>query len=58
MAVAWITNHLRNGFFIFRPGEGWEYVMMLTVCGLTISAVGAGQWSLDHALNIFDPTGL
>src|SRR2546422_4848698 len=21
MAVAWITNHLRNGFFIFRPGE-------------------------------------
>ena len=22
MAVAWITNHLRNGLFIFRPGEG------------------------------------
>lgn len=57
MAVAWITNHLKNGFFIFRPGEGWEYVMMLTVCGLTISVLGAGQWSLDHALNIFDPPG-
>lgn len=22
MVVAWITNHLKNGFFIFRPGEG------------------------------------
>jgi uncharacterized membrane protein YphA (DoxX/SURF4 family) len=22
MTVAWITNHRRNGFFIFRPGEG------------------------------------
>src|SRR5258708_7296415 len=21
MVVAWITNHLRNGFFIFRPGR-------------------------------------
>ena len=29
MLVAWITNHLKNGFFIFRPGEGWEYVMDL-----------------------------
>ena len=25
MLVALITNHLRNGFFIFRPGEGYEY---------------------------------
>jgi len=24
MLVAWITNHRTNGFFIFRPGEGWE----------------------------------
>jgi putative oxidoreductase len=24
MLVAWVTNHLKNGFFIFRPGEGWE----------------------------------
>ena len=22
MLVAWITNHRKNGFFIFRPGEG------------------------------------
>ena len=58
MVVAWITNHLKNGFFIFQPGEGWEYVMMLTVCGLAISGLGAGAWSLDHALEIFDPPGI
>ena len=29
MAVAWAINHRGNGFFIFRPGEGWEYVMTL-----------------------------
>jgi len=58
MAVAWITNHLRNGFFIFRPGEGWEYVMLLTICGLAISGLGAGEWSVDHDLEIFDPPGI
>ena len=29
MTVALITNHLKNGFFIFRPGEGYEYVLNL-----------------------------
>jgi putative oxidoreductase len=57
MLVAWLVNHMRNGFFIFRPGEGWEYVMMLAVCGLAVTALGAGEWSLDHALDIFDPPG-
>ena len=52
MLVAWIINHLRNGFFIFRPGEGFEYVMTLCVCGLAIGALGPGEWSLDHALDI------
>lgn len=53
MLVAWITNHLRNGFFIFRPGEGWEYVMILTVLGTVVGTVGPGGWSVDghvHAL--------
>ena len=50
MLVAWITNHLHNGFFIFRPGEGWEYVMTLTMCGIVIGALGAGRWSLDYQL--------
>jgi putative oxidoreductase len=47
MVVAWITNHLKNGFFIFRPGEGWEYVMVLTVLGVVIGTVGPGSWSVD-----------
>ena len=52
MLVAWITNHLRNGFFIFRPGEGFEYVMTLCLTGLALGALGAGRWSLDRALGI------
>jgi len=54
MLVAWITNHLRNGFFIFRPGEGYEYVMTLTLLGLAIAGLGAGEWSLDHAAGLFE----
>ena len=63
MLVAWITNHLKNGFFIFAPGEGYEYVMTLTFAGLLLATVGAGEWSLDHAvfdhyLDIAGVTGL
>jgi len=56
MAVAFITNHRPNGFFIFRPGEGYEYVLTLAMVGLAIGAIGAGEFSLDHALDI-DWTG-
>jgi putative oxidoreductase len=49
--VAWITNHRNAGFFVFRrPTEGWEYVMILTVLGLALGALGPGEWSLDDAL--------
>jgi len=58
MLVALVTNHRGNGFFIFRPGEGWEYVMTLAIAGLAIAVLGAGEWSLDHALDIFDPPGM
>ncbi|HEX2850748.1 MAG TPA: DoxX family protein [Acidimicrobiales bacterium] len=58
MLVAWITNHRGNGFFIFRPGEGWEYVMTLTFCGLLLAVTGSGDWSVDHALGLFDPPGV
>jgi putative oxidoreductase len=57
MLVAWITNHIKNGFFIFRPGEGYEYVMTLTFAGLALSATGGGRWSLDYAIGIFNPPG-
>lgn len=54
MTVAWIINHRTNGFFIFRPGEGWEYVMTLVFSGVVLGTIGAGRWSLDHALDIDD----
>ena len=54
MSVAWAINHRGNGFFIFRPGEGWEYVMTLGLCGMLLGAVGPGSWSLDDALGIID----
>jgi putative oxidoreductase len=57
MTVAWITNHLRNGFFIFRPGEGYEYVMTLVAAAVGLAGVGGGYWSLDHALGWFSPPG-
>lgn len=54
MVVAWVINHRGNGFFIFRPGEGWEYVMMLTFVGFALAVLGPGEWSLDHALDLTD----
>ncbi len=54
MGVAWMINHRGNGFFIFRPGEGWEYVMTLGIVGIAIGALGPGEWSLDHAFEIDD----
>lgn len=57
MLVAWVTNHRSNGFFIFRPGEGYEYVMVLTAAGVALGGLGGGRWSLDHMLGWFDPPG-
>jgi putative oxidoreductase len=54
MAVAFVVNHRGNGFFIFRPGEGWEYVMVLLICGITLGTIGGGRWSLDNAFGIDD----
>jgi putative oxidoreductase len=55
MLVAWVTNHARNGFFIFRPGEGYEYVMILSACAVGLAGTGPGRWSVDHVLGLFDP---
>jgi putative oxidoreductase len=57
LTVAWVTNHRKNGFFIFRPGEGYEYVMTLVFAGLLLCGTGGGQISVDHALGILDPPG-
>jgi putative oxidoreductase len=50
MVVAFVANHRTNGFFIFRPGEGYEYVLMITLVACAIGALGAGNWSADHAI--------
>ncbi|RAY16170.1 DoxX family protein [Actinomadura craniellae] len=54
MLVAMVTNHLRNGFFIFRPGEGYEYVLMLILVACAAGALGGGAVSLDGVLGIED----
>jgi putative oxidoreductase len=52
MAVAGITAHRKNGFFIFKPGQGYEYVLMIfTVC-LAIAVWGPGYASVDHATTL------
>ncbi|MER5628404.1 DoxX family protein [Streptosporangium sp. NPDC002544] len=52
MVVALVANHLRNGFFIFRPGEGYEYVLNLIAAGCALGALGGGAASLDNALGL------
>jgi putative oxidoreductase len=55
MLVALIANHLRNGFFIFRPGEGYEYVLMISLVAVAVGALGGGRASLDHAIGLHVP---
>jgi putative oxidoreductase len=54
MFVAFVANHRKNGFFIFRPGEGYEYVVTLIVAALALGALGGGEWSVDDALDLAD----
>ncbi len=54
MGVAFVANHFRNGFFIFRPGEGYEYVLTLIITALGLAALGGGAISLDRVLDIDD----
>src|SRR5436309_3516449 len=56
MLVALIANHLKNGFFIFRPGEGYEYVLMVACVSIALGALGGGRVSLDNAIG-FDVDG-
>lgn len=56
MVVAFVANHRKNGFFIFRPGEGYEYVLMITIVAVALGALGAGEWSLDELVG-FDVDG-
>jgi putative oxidoreductase len=51
MAVAFVTNHRPNGFFIFRPGEGYEYVLTLLLTGIALGGIGAFEWSIDDSIS-------
>jgi putative oxidoreductase len=54
--VAFVTNHLHAGFFVFRrPTEGWEYLMNLAAALFAIGVWGPGEWSLDNAIN-YEPS--
>ena len=50
--VAFATEHLRNGFFIFNKGQGYEYVLTLAVAGAALALLGGGGWSLDSLLDV------
>jgi putative oxidoreductase len=50
MLVAFWAVHRNNGFFIFRPGEGWEYVATLAMNGTVPALAGPGTASREHAL--------
>ena len=52
MTVAAGSIHRFNGFFIFRKGEGWEYVNLLAWASFVIAWTGGGRYTVDAALGI------
>ena len=50
MAAAVLTVHVRNGFFV--ANNGFEYNLVLAAVVFALAGVGAGEWSLDHALGL------
>jgi putative oxidoreductase len=50
MTAAVLTVHARNGFFV--ADNGFEYNLTLAAAVFALAGVGAGQWSLDHALGL------
>jgi putative oxidoreductase len=54
MVVALITSHWQVGFFVFRPNQGIEYVLVLAVAAIAVGTIGPGEWSLDKAFGIVE----
>lgn len=52
MVVAGLAVHRLNGFFVFRPGEGFEYVNVLGWVGFVLAWLGAGEYSLDQLFGL------
>lgn len=44
--------HLQNGFFMNwfgkKPGEGYEYHLLVLGISIALTVVGAGRWSVDQ----------
>lgn len=49
MIVAITVAHRKNGYFIFKPGQGWEYCAAIAVVGFVLGLTGPGNWSFDEA---------
>lgn len=54
MVVALLTAHWQVGFFVFRPNQGIEYVLVLGVIAVAVGAIGPGEWSLDKAVGLVE----
>ncbi len=52
MLVAIWIDHRKVGFWVFLPGEGWEYCASIAVAVFVTATIGPGEWSLDHAFGI------
>ena len=50
MTAAVLSVHLPNGFFV--AGNGYEYNLVLVAAVFALAAIGAGDWSLDRALDL------
>jgi putative oxidoreductase len=50
LTAAVVTVHARNGFFV--TNNGCEYILTLAAALFALAGVGAGHWSLDHALGL------
>lgn len=51
MLVAIVVTHWANGFFVFKPGQGWEYCASIAVVAWVIATIGAGKYSIDHVIH-------
>ena len=50
MAVAYWTVHKGKGLLL--TGGGYEYNLVLAAIGVALATIGAGEYSLDHAVGI------
>lgn len=52
MVVAIYTSHLKVGFFVFLPNQGWEYCATIALGALAVGTMGPGEWSLDNVIDL------